>query len=172
MERFLDSDLYYRSLNVPKDARFGYTFLVETRAFLGPDKSVETRRSAFTPDPLNPARYHGPTVLALSEAPPQPYSDFQPNVAAGTLKKQSIRSKILPEERTFSVYTPPGYDGKIPCNLLIVFDGETWGSVPMGTLIPTPTILDNLRAAQKIGPTVALIVDNMSLRNRISWLKS
>ncbi|MGB2668989.1 MAG: alpha/beta hydrolase-fold protein [Candidatus Acidiferrum sp.] len=33
-------------------------------------------------------------------------------------------------------------------------------------MIPTPTILDNLIAAKKIGPTVAIFVNNMGQRNR------
>ena len=46
-----------------------------------------------------------------------------------------------------------------------MFDGATYlGGASSG--IPTPTILDNLIAAKKIGPTVAIFVNNMGQRTR------
>jgi len=64
------------------------------------------------------------------------------------------------------VYTPPGYDSKTASDLLIVFDGVTYGGIPDQAQVPTPTILDNLIAEKKIGPTVAILIWNMGNRNR------
>lgn len=43
-------------------------------------------------------------------------------------------------------------------NVLIVFDGAIYVN-----RIPTPTILDNLYAEHRIGPTIAIFVDNGGL---------
>jgi hypothetical protein len=64
----------------------------------------------------------------------------------------------LKNERDIAVYTPPGYERNgAPLGLLIVFDGEWYL-----TLVPTPTILDNMLADRKIPPLVAVFVDNPS----------
>ena len=60
------------------------------------------------------------------------------------------------DERTISVYTPAGYRASGEANaLMIVFDRGAYLSA-----VPTPTILDNLIAASRIPPTVAVFVDN------------
>jgi enterochelin esterase family protein len=62
------------------------------------------------------------------------------------------------------VYTPAGYDqGDAPVPLVIVFDGNTY----RGT-VPTPTVLDNLIAAGRVPPVVAILIDNpdQATRNR------
>jgi enterochelin esterase family protein len=62
------------------------------------------------------------------------------------------------------VYTPPAYDAKhAPYDLVVLFDGETYVSD-----IPTPAILDELIAAKKIPPVVAVLVDTS--QNRIGDL--
>jgi enterochelin esterase-like enzyme len=55
------------------------------------------------------------------------------------------------------VYTPPGYDAKASAgyHLLVLFDGfayQNW--------IPGPVILDNLIHAEKIPPTIAVLIGN------------
>src|SRR6185295_6349104 len=54
------------------------------------------------------------------------------------------------------------------CKLLIVFDGVTYGGRPNQAQaeVPTPTIIDNLIAEKKIGPTVAVLVWSMGKRDR------
>jgi enterochelin esterase family protein len=76
---------------------------------------------------------------------------------AGQLKSHQFRSEILKNERNVSVYTPPGYYARgRPYPLLVVFDGDAYTDA-----IPTPAILDNLIAARKIPPVVAVFVNNV-----------
>jgi len=86
----------------------------------------------------------------------------QPDVPKGTLTQEKLRSENLKEERPFSIYTPPGYDPKNGSyGLLVLFDGQDFRG-PM----PIPTILDNLIAAKKIHPLVAILVDNLNEASR------
>jgi len=64
-----------------------------------------------------------------------------------------------------TIYTPPGYDSARACDLLIVFDGEDHDG-RSSSEVPTPTILDNLIAARKINPTVAVFVNNVGHRQQ------
>jgi enterochelin esterase family protein len=60
------------------------------------------------------------------------------------------------------VYTPPGYGaGSEPCGLALLFDGALYRS-----LMPLPTILDNLLAERRLPPTVAVLVDSVSREQR------
>jgi enterochelin esterase-like enzyme len=65
-----------------------------------------------------------------------------------------VSSAVLGTERKVSIYTPPGYESnKTPMAFMVVFDGDVYQS-----LIPTPTILDNLIAEHRIPPVVAAFV--------------
>jgi len=166
LDKFKDTNLFYRSVPIPKDARFGYMFTVVKRHLAGPDHSVDTREANAIADPLNPNAYYEKSTLTLPEAPAQPYSDPVDSVAKGVVKSTSLKSAILGEDRHVYVYTPADYDGKQPCELVIAFDGERWGGVADQIRVPVPTLLDNLQAQHKIPPTVAILVDAMGLRNR------
>jgi enterochelin esterase family protein len=73
----------------------------------------------------------------------------------------SIEDNEYKRKRRVWVYTPPSYNqnSAAPYSLLICFDGSSYISD-----IPAPTILDNLLAADKIRPTVAIMVDNEEAR--------
>ncbi|MDF5981809.1 alpha/beta hydrolase-fold protein [Pseudomonas aeruginosa] len=61
-----------------------------------------------------------------------------------------------------TLYTPPGYDPegqRYP--LLVLFDEDHYARD-----VPTPTILDNLIAAGRIRPTLAVIVGNVDASSR------
>jgi len=144
--RLLDTDVWFLTVRFPVGARFNYGF-----ARAGESKGV--------PDPLNPLRSR---IVELPGAPPQPWIHVQPDAPKGSVKPEKLRSEILKEERGFAVYTPAGYDPQGgPYGLLILFDGEEYRSV-----VPTPTILDNLVASKKIHPLVALLVDSGETRDR------
>jgi enterochelin esterase family protein len=80
----------------------------------------------------------------------------------GTIDKHKIRSERLKNERSLSVYVPPDYrrDGA-PYALLVLFDEGAYLNN-----VPTPVILDNLIAASKIPPTIAVLIANPSQETR------
>jgi enterochelin esterase-like enzyme len=160
MSRLMDSDLWYKTYQLPSDARFTYS--LSPNDSLVPiedvdEKDIPKRVATFRIDPLNKrGAIGGGSILELPGAPAQPWSVRQPDVPKGRLEDAKIKSEILKNERRAWVYTPPGYtrDGK-PYGLIVMFDG------PMYTLlIPTPAILDNLLAKSKLPPMVAVILDN------------
>lgn len=98
---------------------------------------------------------------------PQPYSIRNNSVPKGTLTSTTFKSNAMREDRNLVIYTPSGYERTKACDLLIVFDGSIYGGGPESrTRVPTPTILDNLIAARKISPAVAILVTEASFEQR------
>jgi len=161
------TDVWYTTVPAPADAQFLYAFLQEILPPTAPglDPLLRQPTTEIAADPLNPQQGAGRSLFKLPGAPPEPYSVRRSNVSHGKLEPGTIESHILKEQRTFSVYTSSGWDGKTPANLVFVFDGEAYGSAAQ-LLIPTPATLDNLIADHKIGPTVAILVNNMGKRTR------
>jgi enterochelin esterase-like enzyme len=165
MSRLSDSDVWYKTYRVPRDARF--TYQLSPNDSLVPfdevdPKDMSKRVATVRIDPLNRGGLGGGSGIELPGAPPQPWNARQPDIPKGKLEAIKIKSSILNNERRAWVYTPPGYtrDGG-PYGLIVMFDG------PMYTLlIPTPTILDNLLSKSKTAPTVALILDNPTPTSR------
>lgn len=160
MTRLMDTDVWYKTYRVPRDARFTYT--LSPNDSLAPiedvdEKDIAKRFSTFRRDPLNKR-----DSIELPGASPAAWGVPQPEVSKGRVENAKLKSEVLKNERRAWVYTPPGYvrDGK-PYGLIVMFDG------PMYTfLIPTPTILDNLLAKSKLPPMVAVILDNPTFRSR------
>jgi len=150
--RLLETDLWFRTARIPKDSRFGYAFQVNG----GP----------IQVDPLNPRSFASRSVAELPDAPPQTWIADQPDISKGNRTQHALFSRILNEDRAFAVYTPPKYSrqGK-PCGLLIVFDGESYGYSDHSA-IQTPTIIDNLLAADQIHPLVAVLLNSQKTRTR------
>jgi enterochelin esterase family protein len=74
----------------------------------------------------------------------------------------SFRSAALGGSRPVSIYTPPGYPaGGEPYPLLVVLDGTAYRG-----LIPLPVILDNLIAAGRIPPVVAVLAGRLEADER------
>jgi len=165
MQRFLRTPLFFATETVPKDSRFSYGFTKTETRFVGPNKNIQLSDEFDLPDPFNADGFNSNSVLSLPAAPPQLYIAPSDLVPHGTLTPTILKSKALNEDRAITIYTPPAYDAVKIAGLLIVFDGVTYdGSA--ASLVPTPTILDNLIAARKIRPTVAVYVNNMGQRNR------
>jgi enterochelin esterase family protein len=153
MARVPDSDIWYRTYVVRNDGRFHY--------WLSPNDSLESleldkRNSSPRPDPLNPRRMPiGPTYVELKDAPVAPET-IEREVPTGAILEVDFHSDLLGNDRRIAVYTPPGATpgelrGSYP--LLIVFDGWAYQS-----LVPVPTILDNLIQDGVIPPTVAIFM--------------
>jgi enterochelin esterase family protein len=92
----------------------------------------------------------------MPDAPPQPWTGKRPGVPAGRIDKHSYTSVALKNDREVTVYLPPQYSPQAePYPLLVLFDEDAYLS-----LVPTPTILDNLIADRRIPPMVALLIGN------------
>jgi enterochelin esterase-like enzyme len=150
MTRVGDTDLWFKTERIPRDARFGYL--------------INENDTGYRPDPLNPHQFAGRSVAELPDAPEEPWIRDIPGVPKGKVVKGSLKSDVLKEDRTFSVYLPPSYapDGE-SLNMLVVFDGESYGR---DGVVPTPTILDNLIYKVRIPPTMAVFVNSQKTRDR------
>jgi len=97
-------------------------------------------------------------------APSQPWANPNADSPHGTLEHRRFRSERLGNERSVTVYTPAGYlPDSHPYDLLVVFDEDAYL-----TSVPTPTILDNLIAAHRLQPTVAVFLGNPNPETR-TW---
>ena len=170
LTRLADTDLWYRTERVPNAARFAYWFRVNLPVKEPADNAghaAELGRFPLRPDPLNPRDWLAQSMLGslveLPGAPPQPWVERLPGVAKGALKPHKLKSEILKQERSVTVYTPAGYDpGGEPHGLLVLFDGPHY----QDDGIPGPVILDNLIAKEKVRPLVAVFVKHDIYRNK------
>ncbi|HET8781743.1 MAG TPA: enterochelin esterase domain-containing protein, partial [Pyrinomonadaceae bacterium] len=173
MVRLDGTDVWFKTFKVRKDARFAYQLSVNDSLVPEEDEADDgARRARLISDPLNP--HHVGDALgktsnqeSLVELPGAPAQVWirRSGKPAGQLKSHQLRSEILKNERDVTVYFPPGYNARRRAYpLLIVFDGDAYTDD-----IPTPTILDNLIAARKIPPVVAVFVNKEArLREHVS----
>jgi enterochelin esterase family protein len=92
----------------------------------------------------------------MPDAPPQPWVARRPGVPEGQVRKHQFKSATLGNEREIAVYLPSHYSPRAePYPLLVLFDEDAYLS-----LVPTPTILDNLISEARIPPVMALLIGN------------
>lgn len=173
MTRLADTDVWYKTIKVDRKMRLAYT-LAPNAARLRPlslgidNEAISMTAAAARPDPLNPKRYRvdpesvdapeyrGNSILEMPDATPQPWINKRPGVPEGRVEKHRFKSVTLGNEREIAVYLPPHYSPRAkPYPLLVVFDEDSYLS-----LVPTPTILDNVISEGRIPPIVALLVGN------------
>ncbi|HUQ31179.1 MAG TPA: alpha/beta hydrolase-fold protein [Pyrinomonadaceae bacterium] len=89
------------------------------------------------------------------------WTEARAGTPRGKVEMLTLDDREYKRKRRVWIYTPPGYSqtSAAPYRLLICFDGLSYT-----TDIPLPTILDNLLAADKIQPTIAIMVDNEEAR--------
>jgi enterochelin esterase-like enzyme len=170
MTRLGGSDVWYLTVQLPAGARFAYSLSPNDPMTFDPPRAAQ-RMASVQSDPLNPnrwqcapeaSRYECSSLVELPGAPPQPWIVRKAGTPAGTVDKHRIKSELLGNERSISVYTPPNYRaGGTPYALLVLFDEGAYLNA-----VPTPVILDNLIAAAKIPPTVAVLIANPSQESR------
>jgi enterochelin esterase-like enzyme len=162
MRRLGNSDVWWLTVRLPPTARFLYRLAPNDRldnAFFGGLVGSNPQ-----PDPLNRNPFFGMGSIAeMPGAPPQPWIVKNPDVPAGTVSDaHTISSKLMKTDRRVWAYTPPGYrrDGP-PTDLIILFDGRMY----IDRLL-APITLDNLLAAKRIAPAIAVFIENpFSVRN-------
>lgn len=179
MTRLAGTDVWYRSFRLRADLRASYQLLPydRYRADLtiasGADRAVWRQvLTSVIPDPLNPRTLPGAggrppsSILELPAAPAQPWCVAQPQHPAGSISEHLVRSTILDNQRRVWVYTPPGYHADNgPYALLVLFDGSVWSHE-----IPIAPTLDNLIAAERIPPLIAIMPDAIDANTRVREL--
>ena len=167
MTRIGNTDVWYKTAKVPNDARFTYRFSVnDPRLPFGDPYDWYQFKVPLFNDPLGKKQFtyikdddfpEDETVsLSLLEMPAvfkSSYAVADQNIKKGKLEKLNFKSEKLANERRLWFYTPPGYSAKKKYPLVVFLDGIDYLSH-----IPAPTILDNLIAAGKIPPIVAVFV--------------
>jgi len=172
LSRLDTSDIWFKTYQFRKDARFTYSLSVNDP--LTPLHEISDvdgwikRSSSWITDPLNPKKfpfYPRPvSVVELPGAPPQPWITLKKGVPKGKVVSHKFKSNLLDNERTVWIYTPYGYEtNETKYGILILFDGGSYI-----TWVPTPTILDNLIGEHLIPPIIAVLVNhpNQVLRNQ------
>lgn len=166
MHHLAGTDVWYVSDRLKPDAEFFYQLSVNPPRFDG-DPSPMLLRPTLWPDSLNPLQYpeaddpmasagHG-SIARMPAVPPNPWLAKRTGVAAGVVKTDTIAGAGIQGSRNVWAYLSPGLTPSTArdANVLIVFDGGIYIN-----RIHTPTILDNLWAERRIGPTVAVFIDN------------
>lgn len=155
--RIPSTNMFFGSTNIPMDARYSYSFTVRKTHYVGAEHDQFIPETEDVQDPFGKNRISGQFYVEGPDAPSAfAYSLRKSGTPSGKVEPANLKSVILNADRKLNIYTPPGYDGKAPCNLMIEFDAETQGGDK--SLVPVSTILDNLIAANKIGPTVCVMV--------------
>ncbi|MEM8533575.1 MAG: alpha/beta hydrolase-fold protein [Chloroflexota bacterium] len=92
----------------------------------------------------------------MPDAPSQPWTMPEPHIPTGRVTLHQIHSDILQNTQNICVYTPAGYSqNQETCALLVLFAGTIYTDS-----LTLPTILDNLIAAGRIKPTIAVLLDS------------
>jgi enterochelin esterase family protein len=177
LTRLGDTNVWYKTLPVDKRKRFAYQLAPNAPALRpSPDVTDESTTSllgaASQVDPLNPnhwlvnplspdvALHLGQSAVEMPGAPAQPWVAQRKGVPTGKVEKYQFKSALLKNEREVAVYTPPGYAKNAkPYGLIVLFDEKPYLDEKT---IPTPTILDNLIAENRIPPMIAILIDNAS----------
>lgn len=163
MRRLPGTDVWYRTFDLPADARFLYELSVNDPAypFVDADSTRSPRKTE--PDPLNPHRYEfsKPHVLSFVELPSAPSLDLgTPDSTAphGVLGRfhEKLKSAILKNERDVYVYKPHGYSATAARYPLIIAPASYINQIRL------PVILDNLIARRRIPPIVAVFYGSPS----------
>ena len=156
LTRLEGTDLWYRRLRLPPEARLEYLFMVDD------DSEGFGAELLGTPDPLNPNRVlSGFGPFSELVMPGYDYPDVFGPVRDGTpgsfdgLDAHTLASGVLPYPHEIRVYTPPGYasgEGRYP--MVVFMDGFDYVE-----FAHVPAVLDSLISRGEIEPVVAVFVD-------------
>jgi enterochelin esterase-like enzyme len=138
-----ENTFFHITYQLPQDARIDYQFIIDSK---------------YTTDPRNPAitpSGYGPhSEIAMPGFKPDPSRHYLIEIPHGTLDSILFTSddeSVLP--RQVKVYLPAGYTNHSDMPVLFVLDG-----IEAMDFMSIPVVLDNLIAAGKIEPLIAVFI--------------
>jgi len=170
MNKMPENDIWYKSFTVPKGTRLSYQLAPDVPMIEGtPRERRVAILSTLQADPFNqtpmPSFQNDDTFHKMStvELPHQRYTDWSKakREKQGTVQSYTLQSSRLNNQRAIDVYLPKGFSKAKTYPVLFVFDGKEYQSK-----VQTPAILDNLIAAHKIPPLIAVFIANPSYQSR------
>jgi len=116
MTRLAETDLYYKTMVLPLDARLDYKFV---------------RDGSWILDPLNKLTVlsgYGPnSELRMPNYVPPPEIEYYPSIPHGTIETiKNFHSDFLKNDRNVYVYLPPGYTTSKAYPTFYVHDGREY----------------------------------------------
>jgi enterochelin esterase-like enzyme len=173
--RIPDTDVWYGSQTLPADLRTIYHLAHDGADSIPTDPRGEgpSHIDAYNPHPFTfPGDPDDPTdhdqwlsLLQLPAAPNEEWTAPRAGVARGSMLHANLASVALDGPRRVSMYRP----ADIPTDglpTLVVFDGFL-----SRTVLKIPTTLDNLIAAGRVPPLVALFVSSPNDHRREEELR-
>lgn len=171
LKRLGNSDIWFKSYRVPSSTILSYRIAPDVPDIPGtPRERKMALLATINADPFNKNTIKiGPdadaqtvSTVQLPDAPSTEWVKDNPAVKKGSLTKHRFKSDILGNERDITLYQSSGFDPNNPDNvLLFVFDGSAYTY-----RVPTPSILDNLIAGEKIPSVMAVFVSNANQKSR------
>ncbi len=181
MDRIPGTGVWHAAYRYRNDVRVTYSFAANLplMSFLDPDETKWVQLREFVrnhpqPDSDPNAREsfvsrageglpdNVASILSLPDAPDPSITEKRADVARGWIDAHRLKSQVMGNERRVWIYTPPGYaPGVRSYPMIVAFDGGA-----ALTLMPTHRVLDNLLADGRIGPMVAVFVDNATDTSR------
>ena len=155
------TDVWYKTYRMRNDARMSYRFAVnDSLVPFDREPNFFARMKSWQTDPNNARKFDVGTgitasVLELPEAPSDKWTHQSATAPQGSLMKYEFSSDLLHNQRPVWIYTPASFNPGKSYPLLVIMDGESYTS-----LVPMPTILDNLIAAKAIPPVIAVLLGN------------
>jgi enterochelin esterase-like enzyme len=140
--RVAGTELWYRSIEVPRGSRIEYKLEVEERGV-----------TRLVRDPLNPRLAHDPyganSVCHATGYQTPDWTREDPETRRGTIEEVRVASSALGSERTVQVYLPARLRAARHYPLLVCFDGADYLH-----FAKTKVVLDNLIHRYEIAPMV------------------
>jgi enterochelin esterase-like enzyme len=161
LQNLSGTDVWYKTYRMRNDARMSYRFAVnDTLVPFDREPNFFARMKTWRTDPGNPRQFDvgmgiTASVLELPGAPSDKWTRKSETAPQGLLMKYEFSSELLHNQRSAWIYSPANLDPDKSYPLLVIMDGDSYTS-----LVPMPTILDNLIAAKAIPPVVAVLLGN------------
>ena len=160
LTRLTTTDVWYKTYRLPNDSRFLYQFSVDDPEFPFEGEAESKYPTQSQPDPLNPRRYDyaKPMIFSIVELPAAPSLELStpnPDVPRGVVRRfgETLKSRILGNERSIFVYQPPGYSKTAATPYPLLIFGASYINQTR-----LPVILNNLIAKRRIPPVVAVFI--------------
>lgn len=148
-----ETDLWYGVAKFPRDSRTEYEILLNGTQAINDPANPRKHKSAFG--------YN--SILAMPEFQVTDFSKRRANVPQGTLTDWTrIESQAWGAPLNYRVYTPPNYESLENLPVVYITDGNDFSDPKMSG---TPAIIDNLIAAEKISPLIAVFIDARNPNN-------